>query len=76
MNNLVNRMKEYATKIGMNFDELCERACYDFDPKFSEEIVEIACERLGISEDDDYDFSSEEYQNTIDGIYAELTNAD
>ena len=75
MKNLVNRMKEHATEIGMNFEELCERACYDFHPLFSEKIVEVAMDRLGISEDDEYDFSCAEYQNTIDEIYSELTNA-
>lgn len=68
-------MKNYAMENEMEYAKLLEMACFDFHPMFSEWIEEIKWERLGITEDDDYDFCCEEYQSMTNTIYKELVNA-
>lgn len=76
INELKNEMKAFAAENEMSHKELCENACFDFDPEFSEAITEVIWKRLGVDENSKYDFFCAEYSNEIEKVFEELVCAE
>lgn len=76
INELKNEMKAFAAENKMSYKELCEIACFDFNPEFSEAITEVILKRLGIDENSKYDFFCAEYSNEVEKVFEELVCAE